>query len=50
VQNAIWRFCAGIEMNRCNGNQINDLDRCQDWDCPVFGHCARVSLSPASEA
>jgi len=50
VQNAIWRFCAGIEMNRCNGNRINDRERCQDWGCPLFGHCARVSLSPAAEA
>ena len=49
VQNAIWRFCAGSEMNRCNGNRINDRERCQDWGCPLFGHCARVALNPAAE-
>ena len=50
VQNAIWRFCAGSEMNRCNGNRINDRERCLDWQCPLFGHCARIALGPGTEA
>ena len=50
VQNAIWRFCAGAAMDRCNGNRINDRERCQDWGCPLFGHCARIALNPIAAA
>jgi len=46
VQNALWRHCAGVEFNRCNGNQIDDSARCEDRDCPIFRRCGRIALNP----
>jgi len=46
VQKAIWRFCAQSEVNRCNGNQIDDRARCQDDSCPLYARCERVALDP----
>ena len=47
VQNGIWRHCAGVEFNRCNGNQIDDSGRCEDKECPIYKRCGRVALNPA---
>jgi hypothetical protein len=47
VQHAIWRFCAEAGLNRCNGRRINDRERCQQTDCPLFESCARIALKPA---
>lgn len=44
VQHSIWRFCAADGLGMCNGNQINDLARCDNRFCPVFDDCDRVSL------
>lgn len=44
LQHAIWRFCAGSELNICNGNRINDKKPCRHFDCPVGHGCARVAL------
>jgi hypothetical protein len=44
VQKAIWHFCSGAGLDRCNGNRINDLKRCDQDDCPVFTNCDRVVL------
>ena len=46
VQHAIWRFCAGAGLSRCNGNRIDDRAGCEQIDCPVFAGCARVPLDP----
>ena len=46
VQNGIWRHCAGVEFNRCNGNQIDDSARCEDRDCPIYKRCGRIALNP----
>jgi hypothetical protein len=46
IQHAIWRHCAGVEFNRCNGNQIDDSARCEDRDCPIFRRCGRIALHP----
>lgn len=42
VQQAIWRFCAQGELNICNGNRINDQERCGNRFCPTYGLCDRV--------
>jgi len=44
VQNAVWRFCSQAGLDRCNGNRIDDADRCQDKTCPVHARCGRVAL------
>ena len=46
VQHAIWRWCAQLELNICNGNQIDDRDRCGNKGCPLFNLCDRVALRP----
>lgn len=44
VQFAIWRLCSTSELDICNGNRIDDRDRCQNVDCPVFAPCDRLAL------
>jgi hypothetical protein len=47
VQYAIWRFCAQEALDVCNSNQIDDLERCQNRGCRLFGRCARRAVSSA---
>jgi hypothetical protein len=49
VQHAIWAFCSQDRLNRCNGNRIDDRDRCDQHDCPLVDRCARLSLRPADK-
>ena len=44
VQHAIWRFCAQGAMDVCNGNRIDDEDRCDNFQCPNFELCDRVLI------
>ncbi len=44
VQHAIWAFCAQGGWNICNGNRIDDHDRCLNRFCPAYQHCDRVPL------
>jgi hypothetical protein len=44
IQHAIWAYCAGEVLNICNGNTIDDRDRCQNADCRLYGDCDRISL------
>ena len=46
VQYAIWRFCAQQGLDQCNGNQIDDSDRCNLSDCPLYRNCDRRPLAP----
>jgi hypothetical protein len=48
VQHAIWRYCAQLELNICNGNRIDDRDRRGNKSCPSFDRCDRVALQPAA--
>ncbi len=45
VQHAIWRYCAQLELDVCNGNRIDDRNRCGSRGCPLFHLCDRVCLS-----
>lgn len=45
LQHAIWRFCAGNEMNTCNGNNIRAGSACGIRNCPGFKDCAQVVVS-----
>ena len=40
----IWRFCANLGLDICNGNRIDDGKACDRATCPLFGHCERVPL------
>ncbi|UGY16783.1 hypothetical protein HAP48_0004380 [Bradyrhizobium septentrionale] len=44
VQHAIWRYSAQLELNICNGNNIDDCFRCSNKGCPLFHRCDRVAL------
>jgi hypothetical protein len=44
VQHSIWRWCAQLHLDICNGNQIDDSDRCGNKGCPLYHLCDRVAL------
>lgn len=44
VQHAIWRYCAAEGLDLCNGNRIDDHERCQINYCYLFKICDRKSL------
>ena len=44
VQSAIYRFCSTSNLNICNGNVIDDRQRCRNVRCPVFSECGRIPL------
>jgi hypothetical protein len=44
VQYAIWTFCSQEGVGQCNGNRINDRERCELEDCALFRRCGRVTL------
>jgi len=44
VQGAIWRYCAENGLNVCNGNRIDDRDRCGNGYCRLYPVCDRVAL------
>ena len=44
VQHAIWRYCAAEGLDLCNGNRIDDNERCQINYCYLFQTCGRKSL------
>ena len=45
IQSAIWNFCAADGANICNGNRIDDRERCCNSGCPAYQACDRLSLS-----
>lgn len=44
IQHAIWQYCAADGLDICNGNKIDDRDRCQQMYCGVFSICSRTLL------
>ncbi len=44
VQHAIWRYCAQICLDICNGNQIDDRGRCTNMWCQLYSRCDRLVL------
>ena len=49
VQHAIWAYCSQNGLDVCNGNRINDTERCGNMDCRVRLMCDRVTLHRATE-
>jgi hypothetical protein len=44
VQHAIWRYCAQLGLNICNGNRIDDRKSCDNVYCQIYSICGKVSL------
>jgi hypothetical protein len=44
VQSAIWRYCAANGLDICNGNRIDDDDRCDNRHCQLFRRCDRIVM------
>jgi hypothetical protein len=44
VQHAIWHYCAQSGMDVCNGNRIDDRQRCHNKGCHIYSICSRKSL------
>jgi hypothetical protein len=44
IQHAIWTYCAGEGLSVCNGNSIDDQDRCKNGDCRLYADCDRMRL------
>jgi hypothetical protein len=49
VQHAIWQYCSQSGLDICNGNRIDDVQRCDNLDCRVRLMCDRVALRKAVE-
>jgi hypothetical protein len=41
VQHAIWHYCAQSGMDICNGNRIDDRQRCHNRSCDLYSICDR---------
>jgi len=44
VQLAIWRYCSQQGLDICNGNRIDDRQRCQNRHCRLYRLCDRALL------
>jgi hypothetical protein len=49
VQHSIWRYCAQACLDICNGNQIDDRDRCTNMWCRLYSRCDRRVLRAAAQ-
>jgi hypothetical protein len=49
VQHAVWAYCAENGLGVCNGNRINDNERCDNMYCQVRHACDRVVLAKTPE-
>jgi hypothetical protein len=44
VQHAVWRYCSQSGLAVCNGNRIDDAQRCANMDCQARLMCDRAAL------
>ena len=44
VQLAIWRYCSQQGLDICNGNRLDDRQRCQNRHCRLYAICDRICL------
>ena len=44
VQLAIWAYCSQQGLDICNGNRLDDRQRCQNRHCRLYGICDRIRL------
>jgi hypothetical protein len=48
IASAIWRYCAELGLDICNGNQIDDRGRCLNMWCRLYSRCDRLVLGAAA--
>jgi hypothetical protein len=48
VQHAIWRYCAQLGLDVCNGNRLDDRRRCGNVYCQIRQFCDRIALRKAT--
>lgn len=44
VQHALWRYCAQLGLDICNGNRIDDAKGCENSRCCVYQRCPKLPL------
>jgi hypothetical protein len=44
VQHAIWRYCAQLGLDVCNGNRLDDRKSCGNVYCQIRQFCDRILL------
>jgi hypothetical protein len=44
VQLAIWAYCSQQGFDICNGNRLDDRQRCQNRHCRLFNICDRIRI------
>ena len=49
VQHAIWRYYAANVFDVCNGNRIDDWNRCANTYCQLYAQCDRLALKVSAE-
>ena len=49
VQHAVWRYCSQSGLDVCNGNRIDDAQRCANMDCQARPMCDRLALRMADD-
>ena len=50
IQSSIWAYCAGLGLNVCNGNKIDDSKGCENVECRIIGMCDRIKLGDSKSA
>jgi len=45
VQHAVWRYCAQLGLDVCNGNRIDDRQSCGNIYCQIRSLCNRIILN-----
>ena len=45
VQHAVWRYCAQLGLDVCNGNRIDDRQSCDNVYCQIRNSCDRIALN-----
>jgi hypothetical protein len=48
VQHAVWRYCAQLGLDVCNGNRLDDRTRCGNVYCQIRQFCDRIALYKAT--
>jgi hypothetical protein len=44
VQHGIWAYCSQQGFDICNGNRLDDRQRCQNRHCRLYSICDRIRL------
>ena len=42
VQHSIWAYCSQQGLDICNGNRLDDRQRCQNRHCRLYSLCDRI--------